>query len=269
MSSRPSDHKDLIREEFTRQASAYAASRSISDPERVARLVGMVAPPTEARVLEVATGPGYVAFGFALVCREVVGIDLTAAPLAIAEKGRQERGLENVSFQIGDAEQLPFDDGTFDVVVCRLAFHHLEKPSLALREMVRVCRPSGKVAVEDLIVSEHPERAAYHNYWENLRDPSHTRALPLTEHVHNFAAAGLEVEDVRVDLTHQDAERWLARSYTPPERAAAVRALLERDAHEDLSGTAPYWDDGRLFFHHRAATIVGRRLKIAPKEEGR
>jgi ubiquinone/menaquinone biosynthesis C-methylase UbiE len=261
MSSHPSDHKGLVREEFTRQASAYAASRSISDPERVARLVGMVAPSPDARALEVATGPGYVAFGFALVCREVVGVDLTGAPLEIAERGRQERGLTNVRFQLGDAEQLPFDDAAFDVVVCRLAFHHLEDSTIALREMVRVCRPDGKVAVEDLIASEHPERAAYHNRWENLRDPSHTRALPLSEHLRNFASTGLEVEDVRMDLTRQDAERWLERAYTPPERAAEVRALLARDAREDLSGTSPYWEDGRVFFHHRFATIVGRRLR--------
>lgn len=261
MLSGESEHKERVREEFTRQASAYAASAQISDPERVARLVGMVGPSAEARVLEVATGPGYVAFGFALVCREVVGVDLTAAPLEIAERGRRERGLENVRFQVGDAERLPFDDASFGVVVCRLAFHHLEDPRIALGEMARVCRPNGILAVEDLIASEHSERAAYHNHWENRRDPSHTRALPLGEHLRNFAAAGLEVENVRIDLTIQDAERWLERAYTPPDRAAEVRALLERDLLDDLSGTRPFWQDGRLVFHHRTATIIGRRLR--------
>jgi ubiquinone/menaquinone biosynthesis C-methylase UbiE len=258
--SQPDDHKNLVRAEFTKQANAYAANTSISDPERVARLIQMVQPAPEARVLEVATGPGYVALGFAAVCREVVGIDLTEAPLAIAERQRAERGLPNVRFQVADAEDLPFSDGEFDLVLCRLAFHHVEEPGRVLREMVRVCRPHGRVAVEDLIASEHLARAAYHNRFENLRDPSHTRALSLGGLLWIFAECGVEVEGVRTDAVIQDLERWLANAQTPPDRAADVRALIERDAAEDLSGTAPFWTAGRWHFVHRAAIVVGRKL---------
>src|SRR5688500_6082268 len=73
--SQATPHKDRVRHEFTKQAENYAAASLISDPERVARLVQAVNPAPESRVLEVATGPGYVAMGFATVCREVVGID--------------------------------------------------------------------------------------------------------------------------------------------------------------------------------------------------
>jgi ubiquinone/menaquinone biosynthesis C-methylase UbiE len=256
----PRDHKDLIREEFTRQAPAFTANPSVSDPERVARLIGAVRPPSAARVLDVATGPGYVALGFAAVCREVVGIDLTPTMLEVAERQRQERGLSNVRFQVGDAEHLPFADEEFDVIVCRLAFHHLTNPAPVLHEMVRVCQPNGTVAVEDLVVSEHPERAAYQNRFENLRDPSHTRAYPLSEVLSLFAAAGLEVENVQVNAVDQAAERWMANAHTPEAAAAEVRAMIERDAVEDLSGTRPFHRDGVLYFTHRAATVVGRRL---------
>src|SRR5204863_2267856 len=131
------DHNQVVQEEFTRQAVAYAANPSIADPERIARLVHAVRPTPQDRVLEVATGPGYVAMGFAAVAREVVGVDLTEAPLAIAEQRRQEQGLHNMRFQLADAARLPFADGEFDVVVCRLAFHHFEQPPRMLREMVR------------------------------------------------------------------------------------------------------------------------------------
>jgi protein-L-isoaspartate O-methyltransferase len=258
---RPTDHKELLRQEFTKQAAAYAANSTISDPERVARLIRIVDPSPAARVLEVATGPGYVALGFAAVCREVVGVDLTPAPLTIAERHREELGLANVRFQTGDAERLPIADGAFDVVVCRLAFHHLEDPAQALAEMVRVCRPEGRVAVEDLIVSEHRERASFHNRFENLRDPSHTRALSLSGLLWLFTTAGLEVENVRIDTTVQDLERWLANAQTPPEPANEVRALVARDVAEDLSGTRPIVREGRVFFTHRAAIVVGRRLQ--------
>jgi SAM-dependent methyltransferase len=255
-----STHNDLVRREFTGQAPDFAAAAVISDTERVTRLVQAVAPAAEARVLEVATGPGYVAMGFAAVCREVVGLDLTDAMLAIAERTRKERGLANLRFQSGDAAALPFADGEFDVVVCRYAFHHFEEPACVLAEMTRVCRSGGTVAVQDAVVSEHPARAAYQNRFENLCDPSHTRAYPLSGLLGLFAAAGLEVERVSTDRLRLQVERWMGVAHTPAERAAEVRALIERDEREDLSGTRPFRRDGDLYFNSRTATLVGRKL---------
>ena len=256
------EHNQVVREEFTRQAAAYAANPSIADPERVARLVHAVRPTSQDRVLEVATGPGYVAMGFAAVAREVVGVDLTEAPLAIANKRRQEQGLHNVRFQLADASRLPFADGEFDVVVCRLAFHHFEQAPRMLGEMVRVCTPQGTVAVEDIVVSEHPGRATYHNRFENLRDPSHTAAFSLTMLLTLFAEAGLEIEHVSTGHLAQVLERWLANAQTPAEKAVEVRRLIEQDALDDLSGTRPFrTDDGQWRFTQHTAIVVGRKLR--------
>lgn len=252
-------HNDLIRQAFTTQAAAYAANPAIADPERVARLVAAVDPAPDARVLEVATGPGYVALGFAAVCHEVVGLDLTDAPLAIAERNRKERGLANVTFERGDAQRLGYAGGSFDVVVCRLAFHHFADPAAVLAEMARVCRPGGKVAVEDIVVSELPDRAAYQNRFENLRDPSHTRAFSLGALLDMFTTAGLELEDVHTGRLIQVVEQWLSNSHTPPDVAAHVRALIQEDAAHDLSGTHPHPALGGLSFAQRTAIVVARR----------
>ena len=256
------EHNQVVREEFTRQATAYAANPVIADPERVARLVYAVHPTSQDRVLEVATGPGYVAMGFAAVAREVVGVDLTEAPLAIAEQRRQEQGLPNVRFQLADASRLPFADGEFDVVVCRLAFHHFEQPPRMLREMVRVCTPQGTVAVEDIVVSEHPARGAYQNHFENLRDPSHTAAFSLSMLLKLFAEAGLEVGQVSTGHLQQVVERWMANAQTPDDKAAQVRHLIEQDGLHDLSGTQPFRNaDGQWCFTQSTAIVVGRKLR--------
>ncbi|MGI8553291.1 MAG: class I SAM-dependent methyltransferase [Dehalococcoidia bacterium] len=257
------DHNETVRQAFTRQAVAYAAAPSIADPSRVGRLVRAVNAAPEARVIEIAMGPGHVALGFALACREVVGIDLTEAPLAIAEQARRERGLTNVRFQLGDATQLPFLDGEFDVVVCRFAFHHFDRPERVLAEMKRVCRPLGSIAIEDLIVSEHPQRAAYQNRFENLRDDSHTRAFTLTALVAMVAAGAVEIEHVSTDELVPELENWLQRAQTPPDRAAEARRLIERDEAEDLSGTRPFRQEGKRYFHQRTAIVVGRKLSAA------
>jgi ubiquinone/menaquinone biosynthesis C-methylase UbiE len=263
-----STHKAVVQEAFTRQAEVYAVTPTVTDPARIARLIEAIAPAAESRVLEVACGPGFLALALAQRCREAVGLDLTDAPLAIAERNRQERGLANVRFQRGDADRLPFADGEFDAVVCRLAFHHMEQPGRVLREMARVCRPQGKVAVEDLVTSEHRARGDYQNQFERLRDPSHTRALAASEMLGLFTAAGLEIERLYSSEVVQNLERWLANSQTPPERAAPVRALIERDAREDLSGARPYVKDGQWFFHHPSLAVVARRLGASCKALG-
>jgi ubiquinone/menaquinone biosynthesis C-methylase UbiE len=256
------EHKDLVREEFTRQANDYAAAPAIRDAEHLRKLVEIVAPPRDARVLEVATGPGHVAMAFAAVCREVVGIDLTDAPLKIAEKMRSERGITNVSFQKGDVEsRLPFEEGVFDVVVCRFAIHHFAEPEKVIAEMARVCRTDGLVAIEDLIASEQPERAAYYNEFERLRDTSHTSALAMSELVRMMGAAGLEILRFTSHGYRVAVSQWLKTAHTSPERAAKAIAMVERDAVEDLSGARPVRIEGELHFTYRIAMLVTRKLR--------
>jgi methylase of polypeptide subunit release factors len=89
------DHKAIVREEFTRQAHAYARAAVITDEDWLTRLVGAIAPRRDDRAIEIATGRGYVAMALAMKCREVVGVDLTRAPLRIAERTRQSRRLTN------------------------------------------------------------------------------------------------------------------------------------------------------------------------------
>ena len=115
------------------------------------------------------------------------------------------------------------------MVVCRFAFHHFADPPAVLREMTRVCRQGGTIALEDLVVTEQPERAAYQNRFEHLRDPSHTRAYPLSELLALLTAAGLEVEQVYTDALRQDLEGWLANAHTPriaPPRCAPSSSAM-------------------------------------------
>jgi 2-polyprenyl-3-methyl-5-hydroxy-6-metoxy-1,4-benzoquinol methylase len=254
-------HNDVIRESFTTQAQAFGANPWVTDEERIRRLVATAHLTGNERVLDIATGPGYIAEAFAGAAREVVGVDLTDAMLAIAKERTKERGIANVSFRAADAQSLPFENGSFDVVVCRLALHHLLKPLQVLREMVRVCCAGATVVVEDIYASEHSERAAYQDRWEILRDPSHIRTLALSELLQLFRDAGVETDSVTTadDLT-PEVERWLATTKTTPERAAEIRRLLEEDRVHDLSGTRPFQDaTGRLFFHARTAILAGHK----------
>jgi ubiquinone/menaquinone biosynthesis C-methylase UbiE len=255
------DHKAIVREEFTKQADAYASAAVITDADRLARLIAAIAPEDNQRAIEIATGPGYIAMALAAKCREVVGLDLTEAPLKIAERTRQQRGLTNVSFRRADADEVPFPDGCFDIAVCRFAFHHFERPAHVLAEMCRVCGRGATIAIEDLYASEFAARAAYYNNFERLRDHSHTRALPPSELITMLSQAGIELQRVYSDEILAEMESWLQSAQTHPDDAAEVRRLIEEDLRNNLSGASPFWRDGKIMFHQRTVALVGRKLR--------
>jgi ubiquinone/menaquinone biosynthesis C-methylase UbiE len=256
-------HNDVVRESFTTQAKAFASNPWVTNEERIRRLVASAQLKGHESVLDIATGPGYIAEAFARAAREVIGVDLTAAMLAIGEERTRQNGMSNISFRIGDAQSLPFERESFDVVVCRLALHHMQEPGRVVTEMSRVCRVGGTVLVEDIFASEHRERAEYQDRWEKLRDPSHVRVLPLSEHLRLFRDAGLETDSVKTfDDLCPEVERWLETTKAPGERADKVRHLLEADRAGDLSGTRPFQDEaGRLHFHARTVILTGRTFR--------
>lgn len=99
-------------------------------------------------VLDVACGTGEPAISLATLLHgtgEVFGVDISPAPLEIARKRAEQRGLTNVRFEQADAHQLPFEDNSFDRVTSRLGIMFFADLSNALREMYRVLKPGGRV----------------------------------------------------------------------------------------------------------------------------
>jgi SAM-dependent methyltransferase len=79
---------------------------------------------------------------------EFVGVDLSEERIHDGEA--RLRGVPNARVQIGNAQALPFESGSFDFVFCRFLMEYLPDKQLALREMVRVCRDGGKILLQDL-----------------------------------------------------------------------------------------------------------------------
>src|SRR6476659_5521983 len=104
------------------------------------------------RLLDVGCGPGSITRGLAerLVPGEVVGIDLSQEALASAREDAAARGLGNLSYVEGSVYELPFPDASFDVVFAHQVLQHLKEPSAAIREMLRVLRRGGWIAVRDV-----------------------------------------------------------------------------------------------------------------------
>ena len=113
-------------------------------------LLDAAAVGSGTRLLDLATGPGYVAALAAERGAAVVGLDIAREMVSLAT--RRHPGLE---FRQGDAHELPFGDASFDAVVGNFLVLHLGRPEQAMGEAVRVLRPGGAVALTTWDFAEH------------------------------------------------------------------------------------------------------------------
>jgi ubiquinone/menaquinone biosynthesis C-methylase UbiE len=100
------------------------------------------------RVLDVACGTGNTALAARARGAEVTGLDLTPELLAVAREREAAEGLSGIAWREGDAENLPFEDGSFDVVVSSCGLMFAPDQQRVAEEVARVTRPGGRVAIQ-------------------------------------------------------------------------------------------------------------------------
>lgn len=255
-------HKEITKEEFSRQADHIVAAPSFLDEDTLSELLKAVGATFQDRVLDVACGAGAVTFRLARTAREVVGLDITGEMLQRARKQRHEEGVANVHFQLGEAEALPFEDDEFDATVCRMSIHHFSNPEQALKEMKRVTRPGRRVVIADIVTSPNQEEALLHNAIERLRDPSHVRMLSQDELLTLVASSGLRIVHSASWLKQRHYEEW-ADVLGAPERIAPLRIVLEAMARANCRAGIRLQLDPKLglTFDHQWLLVQAQRAK--------
>ena len=252
-------HRDLIQDQFTRQALPFSEAPSMRDRAAIDLLLASAYAGPAHRSLDVACGPGLVALAFAKVVAYAVGLDATPAMLDRARELQRQAGLSNVEWHCGDAGRLPFGDDTFDIVTCRFAFHHVEHPATVLAEMKRVVKPDGMVVVCDGVASSDPSQASAFNEMERLRDPSTVRFLTLAELRALFDGAGLPVDAERRYRVPAELEGLMRVSFPAPDAAERVRRMVEDSVANDSLGMGTRRLDGRIVFYYPAVVLSARK----------
>ena len=229
-------HRDLIVDQFTRQAVPFSTASPIASEDALRMLVDFSGAGPDDTVLDVACGGGLVVCAFAPRVRRAEGIDITPAMLDQARALAAQKGLTNVTWRQGDVLPLPYPDGAFTIAVSRFTFHHFQDPLGVLREMRRVVAPGGRVVVVDSDASADPAKAAEFNRLETLRDPSHVRAMPVAELVELFRAAGLPAPRRTSYELRDVVENLLKRSFPRPGDDARIREIFAASVDDDRLG---------------------------------
>ena len=153
------------------------------------------------------------------------------------------------------AEELPFEDESFDVVACRVALHHLSDAAKAVRAMARVSRRL--VVLEDTLwVDERVQEA------EAVRDPTHVRHYRRAEVLAMLAAAGLEVVGEATFFKRHQMDDWLGATGCAGEDARRVRELLAHVSEPDGDG----WTDAKIVLKAAKTAAAGPAAAAAARQ---
>jgi ubiquinone/menaquinone biosynthesis C-methylase UbiE len=182
---------------FARTADRVAAKQDANAEALAEHVRDFVLPAGDERALDAGTGAGALALALAPIVREVVGIDPVPELLALGRERAATFG--NVELVEGDATDLPFADGAFDLTATLRTLHHVPHPERVVAELTRVTRRGGRVLVADQLGPADPAEAAAVGRFERARDPSHTRLLAEAELHELFQANGLALLRERFD----------------------------------------------------------------------
>ena len=251
-----SEARTTVQEQFGRAATAYVHSRGHAEGDDLERIVELAQATPNDAVLDIATGGGHTALALARVAGTVMATDLTPEMLTAAEGHIRGAGMPNVSFRIADAQALPFDDASFDLVTCRIAPHHFPLPAAFAREVRRVLRPGGRFLLEDSIVPAG-EPGAFLNRVEAVRDPSHVRSLTLDEWWTVLLDAGFDIRRIETFRRRHELTDWMERMQTPPDAQSDVHAAFAAAPptarfafaieYDDTGAAVAYWDQKALW----------------------
>lgn len=246
----PESFDDWERRSWEERADAYAAGLVGMTAGSVEAVLDAVGAAPGVRLLDVGCGPGVVSAVAAGRGCEVVGVDVAASMLTLA----QDR-VPTAEFRLGSALELPAADATFDAVCGNFVLPHVDDPQVALAEALRVTRPGGTIAFTEWNPVEH---RALGVFWDLLAadgmplppDAPARHGTALTGHsvMHDaLVAAGatdVQVLDARWTISVDPDDWWAAVLAATPRTGAAIGAV---DAERRTALLTRYREEMRAF----------------------
>lgn len=220
-----SEHRDFVAQRYGARAAAYVESSVHAAGEDLDRIEAIVRERPDGRVLDLGCGGGHVSLRVAPHAAGVIASDLSDEMLEAVQRAAAERALDRIRVQRCAAEELPFADDAFDVVLSRFSAHHWSDLDAGLREARRVLKPDGIAVLVDSVSPGRPLLDTHLQAIEVLRDATHVRNYAADEWLAALARAGFAVTSTHSRTLRIEFASWIARTATTELHARAIRSL--------------------------------------------
>jgi ubiquinone/menaquinone biosynthesis C-methylase UbiE len=248
--------KSSSQEQFGKTAAFYLTHRTHAQGKSLERMVELAQPKPDWRLLDIATGGGHVAYAFAAHVARVWATDITEEMLAQVRTEIVKRNLPNIRIAFAKAEGLPFEDGAFDCITCRIAPHHFDSIPAFLAESHRVLKPGGALLLVDNVVVAGAV-GDYINAFERFRDPSHLRAWTMAEWAAAITKAGFKIEHDETITKKMMFDAWASRH--DADMRAFIRAVIANGNAEVAAELKPKTEGTDLSFELTEGLFLARR----------
>jgi ubiquinone/menaquinone biosynthesis C-methylase UbiE len=233
--------EDVVRERFTRTAEIFGNAVMQTRAVEAEILAEMVVAKKSDWAVDLACGTGALAVAFSPHVRWIIGLDLTRAMLAVAQRAVRDANAHNVTFALGNAQEIPFPDQSLDLILSSYALHHVPEPARVIGEMSRVLKRGGRAGIIDIFAQEDPRSAEMHDRIERVRDPSHVRTLARSEFASLFGANGLRITGTHLEEHALTFDEWMHRAGREPSDPEYIETLhlMEATIPNDLAAFHP------------------------------
>jgi len=256
------DQKEIVKRQFDLQAQKFSDWSVTRNEEYMQRYFEFIGFRKEDELLDVACGTGDFAIFCAKRIKRVHGIDISQGMIELAQKKAQANGLTNISFECHDVEHIPCADSSFSVVQCRSAFHHMDNYNGVFKEMLRCCRPKGRLAVQDIMAYDDRKVNSFFEALEKEVDVSHNAALHRREFIDLFERNQVEVIrsfTVEIELNFRE---YLGHAVQSERNVERIGELSEDGLQDtDVSRFLYLNEDKELVFKRGVFLILGQKRK--------
>lgn len=249
---------DKIINSFTVQADGFESkSMNFSKKDFLEFTMRSIELNNKSEVLEVAAGTCATGRELAPYVGSVTCVDITPAMLEIGKEEAKKLNISNMHFEIGNAENLPYPDESFDVVISRLAFHHFTDIKIPFSEMHRVLKPKGQLVIIDMEAAEVEVRDM-EDKLEILRDPSHVKNIGRQEFMVLYRSHGYKQIKNNSTKISVSLKAWLDLTKTPEDKRNLITEYLNSDLEGGLkTGFNPYLIGDEIHFEQRWLMFIG------------
>jgi ubiquinone/menaquinone biosynthesis C-methylase UbiE len=249
----------IIREQFNKQAESFSRWSVTQNREYLQAYFTFCRMSSDDRLLDVACGSGEFSLFAAPKIKKAVGVDISGGMIELARRQASEQRISNVTFRCHDVSEIPCDDESFSIVVCKSAFHHIHHYDVIMEEMIRCCAREGRISIQDIVAYENDHVNHFFEELERSIDISHHVAVSKNFILDLYDRHNLTVTatyEVEIDLNFKD---YLGHADQSEKCRAEIQRLLERGLND--SGIADYFTekDGEIFFRRNVFMILGTK----------
>ncbi len=254
------ESKEIVKRQFDIQAQNFSNWSVTKNEEYMQAYFEFIGFEKEDDLLDVACGTGEFSVFCAKRIKHVHGIDISEGMIELAQENARVSCLNSITFECHDVEHIPCPSNSFSVVQCRSAFHHMENNPLVLEEMLRCCRPNGRLALQDIMAYDDQRVNSFFEALEKEVDVSHNATLSKQDFIDLFTRNRVEVIRSFVVDIELNFREYLGHAFQSLGSVEKIKDLLKNGLQDiDISRFLYMNNDCELTLKRSVFLILGQK----------